>query len=171
MVAYIECDDRTCCAAPKTSVMYFFPNRRLPSLISIKKTAAGMVPLALTPDVYTYRIPQTQHKGASRGNNYPRELTLMYGKSVPYEVYLPSFQEKIEERTCEVCYKYHAPKKSLQIYKKVRKRSKTGSGSTKKLCRNTRGRNTGNGRAGTMFKDSGTDLDMKMMWKTRRMTL
>jgi hypothetical protein len=160
MVAYMKCDDRTCCAAPKTSVMYFFPHRRLPSLIPIKKTAAGMVPLALTPEVYKSHIefPTLSTRVLLEETITPEELTLKYGKSVPYDVYLPSCQEKIEGRTCKVCYKYHATKKSLQIHKKVCKRSKTGGGSTKKLCRNTRGRNTGKGRAGTMFEDSGSDL-------------
>ena len=62
----------------------------------------------------------------------PEALKTLYGKSVPYDAFLPSCQGKIEARTCKVCYKYHATKKSLQCHKKICKRSKSRAGVQKK---------------------------------------
>ena len=139
MTAYMKCDDRTCCAPAKTSIMSFFPHRRLPCLIPVQKTSAGMVPLDLDPEVYKSNVqfPTLSTRILLENTITPEQLTSKYGKSVPYDAFLPSCQQKVEGRTCTVCYKYHATKKSLQLHKKVCKRSKSGRGALKKVSKIT----------------------------------
>jgi hypothetical protein len=52
MTVYMKCDDRTCYSAFRTSVYRFFPHRRMPTLIPISNTSAGLVAMDLEPDMY-----------------------------------------------------------------------------------------------------------------------
>ena len=132
-------DDRICCAPAKTSFMSFFPHRRLPCLIPVQKTSAGIVPLDLDPEVYKSNVqfPTLSTRMLLENTITPEQLTSKCGKSVPYDAFLPSCQQKVEGRTCTVCYKYHATKKSLQLHKKVCKRKKSGCGALKKVSKIT----------------------------------
>ena len=107
MTAYLKCDDWTCCAPPKTSVHMFFPHRRLPTLIPISKTLIGMAPLTLEREVYKSHIqfPTLATRIIIEETITPQELSIKYGKTVPYDAFLPSCQDKVESRTCMVCYK------------------------------------------------------------------
>ena len=62
----------------------------------------------------------------------PQALKAKYGKSIPYDSYLPTCQDKVERRTCKVCYKYHATIKSLDAHKRLCKRSKSNKPAAKK---------------------------------------
>ena len=40
-----------------------------------------------------------------------------FGASIPYDLYFPTLQEKLEKRVCVKCFKYHASIKSLNVHK------------------------------------------------------
>ena len=135
MVCYLKCDDRSCCTKFRTSVDIFFPNRRIPALIPIKRTISGPVSLKLEPEVYKSKLEFLSpfERILMEDRLVPEELKNKYGKYVPYDCYLPTCQDKVENRTCKVCYKYHATIKSLKTHMKVCKRSKhTNSKAVKK---------------------------------------
>lgn len=134
LLCYLKCDDRMCCSAPRTSVLAFFPQRRIPALIPISQTSAGVMPLPLDSELSKshIRFPPLAARQILEESLTPEALKTLYGKSVPYDAFLPSCQGKIEARTCKVCYKYHATKKSLQCHKKICKRSKSRDGVQKK---------------------------------------
>ena len=163
MTAYLKCDDRTCCAAPKTHINRFFPHRRLPCLIPISKTSFGMVALPLEPEVYKSHIqfPTLTTRVVLEETITPEVLIMKYGKTIPYDAYLPSCQGKVEDRTCKVCYKYHATKKSLKMHKEVCKRSKEVSGAQKKTrggVKQQRGRGgRGRGKKMSTYVEDTTD--------------
>ena len=134
LTCYLKCDDRTCCSAPRTSVSAFFPHRRIPALIPIARTFSGMTALTLGPEVAQNQIkfPTLAARQVLEQSLTPPSLKSLYGNSVPYDAFLPSCQGKIEGRTCKVCYKYHATKKSLQSHKKICKRTKSQSSGQKR---------------------------------------
>ena len=129
MTSYMKCEDRSCCSAPITSVLSFFPHRRIPALIPITFSPAGPVALKLEPDVFKKdlcfldpfaRIAMEQVLA-------PTELKVKYGEKIPYDVYFPTQQSKVERRVCKVCKKYFSTLVSLNIHKKVCKQKRAVS--------------------------------------------
>ena len=132
MVAYLKCHDGDCCSPFLTNVESFFPHRSLPPLIPIKKTLNGVEPLE-------------RENCAGNVNFLPFSLRVVFGKklvpdrdiikyreNVPYDLYLPSVQDKLEKRICKRCGKYHATLKSLSHHKKVCKRKKQSQQSSRR---------------------------------------
>ena len=134
LISYLKCDDRMCCSEPRTAVSAFFPHRRIPALIPIAYASSGLLPLPLNPEIAKnpIKFPTLAARQILEEKLTPPALKTLYGKSVPYDAFLPSCQEKVEGRTCKVCFKYHATKKSLQCHKRICKRSKSRPGSAKK---------------------------------------
>lgn len=59
----------------------------------------------------------------------PEELKIKYNGMVPYDVYFPTLQQKVEERVCKLCGQYFALKLSLKEHKQVgHKRSRDEDG-------------------------------------------
>ena len=57
----------------------------------------------------------------------PNELKEKYGEKVPYDVYFPSQQQKVENRVCQVCGMYFSSVKSLvQQHRKICKKPRKG---------------------------------------------
>ena len=54
----------------------------------------------------------------------PKQELDKYGGKAPYDLYLPSVQNKISKRVCKNCNKYHATLKSLGLHKKTCKKSR-----------------------------------------------
>ena len=52
LTAVLSCDDRSCCPTAKTSILSFFPGRRIPALIPIIKTERGPVAMELLPNIH-----------------------------------------------------------------------------------------------------------------------
>ena len=98
-----------------------------------------MVPLPLEPEMCKKNIqfPTIATSIVLEETITPVQLTMKYGKSVPYDAYLPSCQNKVKDQTCKVCDKYHATKKSLNVHKKVCKRAKIRSTDPKRICNNS----------------------------------
>ena len=132
----MKCDDRTCCSAFRTSVYRFFPHRRIPTLIPISNTSAGLVAMDLEPDMYKKPIKflSLAQRVVMEEALAPDHLVSKYGKNIPYDTYLPSCQDKVESRTCKVCYKHHATKKSLGMNNKICKRPRTRKADKKRIC-------------------------------------
>ena len=124
MSVYMKCSDPDCCEPFITNVEALFPHRRIPPLIPIKKSEAGIVALAQSKD-YEQSL-----------EFLPLGLRIVFGDSlipgdvknflnqVPYDYYFPSIQDKVTKRCCNKCGKYHATIKSLAIHKKVCKGKK-----------------------------------------------
>ena len=134
MVCYLKCDDRTCCSKFRTSVEVFFPHRRIPALIPIKRSSSGPVSLKLEPEIFKERLDflSPMERILMEEKLVPEELKAKYGKFVPYDSFLPTCQQKVETRTCKVCFKYHATIKSLKDHRKVCKRPKSNRNPPKK---------------------------------------
>ena len=49
----------------------------------------------------------------------PPDLKTKYNMMVPYDVYFPTLQHKVEQRVCKTCGKYFALKLSLKEHKQV----------------------------------------------------
>ena len=133
----LKCDDRSCCSKPKTAVHKFFPNRRIPALIPIQMTSSGPAALKLDSEIHKQNIkfPSLAQRVLFEDELTPPELKQKYGKNVPYDAYLPSCQDKVEKRTCKVCYKYHATIKSLNMHKKIcKRRPLEKQGGRKRIC-------------------------------------
>ena len=127
--AYIKCDDLSCCDPFTTNVDSFFPHRRLPPIIPIKKTRFGIEALEKdevegNKDLEFLPLPMRILYGNSI---VPKEYRDKFGDIVPYDLYLPSIQDKIEKRVCPKCFKYHATIKSLVEHKKVCEAKKSKS--------------------------------------------
>ena len=62
-------------------------------------------------------------------NTVPDELKIKYNGMVPYDVYFPTLQQKVEERVCKICGQYFSLKLSLKEHKQVgHKRSRDEDG-------------------------------------------
>ena len=126
MTCYMKCDDKSCCSPVRTSVMAFFPNRRMPALIPVMHTKAGPEAFKLEPEVFKKdlkfldpfaRIIMEQVLA-------PVSVKEKFGLNIPYDVYFPTQQKKVERRVCQVCYKYFSTLVSLGIHKKACKKAK-----------------------------------------------
>ena len=124
MTAVLKCDDKECCSQMKTAVDLFFPNRRIPALIPIKLSSTGPVPLDLNPDVYKQELTflDVFSRIHMEQRLLPDCLKEKYGEMVPYDVYFPSQQMKVEKRICKHCKKYFSSVKSLTQHRKICKK-------------------------------------------------
>ena len=134
MTVIIKCDSPDCCSPMRTDVDLFFPNRRVPALIPIKSTSTGPVSLELVPDVHKQNLTFLDVFGRITFEQklVPAALKEKYGDKVPYDVYFPTQQAKVEKRFCTVCGMYFSAVKSLaqqhrKICKKPRKKRGTGA--------------------------------------------
>ena len=120
MCVYMKCKDRSCCSPFITNVEVFFPHRRIPALIPIKRTECGIE--ALDP----FDISQAKFEFLPLGERILFEKKLLtsnlkekYGDVLPYDAFCPTIQEKLLKRICPKCKKYHATIKSLSQHKRV----------------------------------------------------
>ena len=54
----------------------------------------------------------------------PAELKLKYKNHVPYDVYFPSQQDKVDGRICRVCHQYFSVQLSLKEHKRICKKAR-----------------------------------------------
>ena len=121
MCAYSKCDDRTCCSSPRTNIDAFFPHRRIPALIPIKQTPTGPEALELEKEIHKKDIKFLDPfaRIVFEEKLVSEDLKNKYGTKIPYDSYIPTQQEKIENRVCKVCKTYFATVKSLNFHKKM----------------------------------------------------
>ena len=124
MTVALKCDDRECCSPPKTIIHKFFPGKRIPPLIPVTHTQAGPVAIPLTPDVYKQDLDFlcVFQRLTMEQVLTPKDLLDKYKNKVPYDVYFPTVQDKVESRVCKVCGKYFSLKLLLTEHKRVCKR-------------------------------------------------
>ena len=129
----LKCDDRTCCKPFKTNVASFFPNRRIPALIPFKFSKTGPVALQLNKEVFKEDIKFHDIFGRIVLENKiaPNDLLVKYKDNLPFDVFFPSLQDKVEKRTCEDCQKYHASIKSLTAHRRAAHPKRRGRGTKK----------------------------------------
>lgn len=119
MTVYLKCTDNTCCSPFVTNVEYFFPHRSIPPLIPIKKTIHGVEAAEKSVDHQRVEFLPIGLRAVFNTKLVSEEDQEKYGKTVPYDLYLPSIQHCIDKRVCKECGKYHATQKSLALHKKV----------------------------------------------------
>ena len=124
MTIVLKCDDRSCCSPFKTAIARFFPGRRIPPLIPVKFTSFGPVALDLEPNVHQKQLNflDVFQRLVMEKELTPVQLKQKYKDKVPYDVFFPSQQEKIDGRICKVCSQYFAVQLSLKEHKKVCKK-------------------------------------------------
>ena len=131
MTIALKCDNLMCCSPPKTIIHKFFPGRRVPALIPLKQTASGPEALPLSPNVTKEELSflDVFQRLSMESILMPEELKIKYNGMVPYDVYFPTLQQKVEERVCKLCRQYFALKLSLKEHKQVgHKRSRDEDG-------------------------------------------
>ena len=127
MTVALRCDDQECCLPSRTIINKFFPGRRVPALIPILHTESGPKAMSLSADISKESVNflDVFQRLAMESVLLPEELTKKFQGKVPYDVYFPSLQEKIDNRVCISCGKYFALKISLNEHKLVCKKKKT----------------------------------------------
>ena len=133
MTVYLKCDDLSCCSRPKTVVASYFPGRRIPPLIPIYQTTSGPKAMDLSPDIYKQVItfPSYPTRILMEKELTPQALIEKFPMGVPYDVYFPTQQDKIEKQTCAICGKYHSSIKSLKLHKQICKKPKKAATTAK----------------------------------------
>ena len=121
MTVYLKCDDRSCCSPPQTKVDIFFANRRIPALIPTQLSPSGPVALELEKEVFKKNVtfPNIFARIVLEKELAPENLKTKYNGNIPYDVYFPTLQHVVDSRTCAVCGKYHATKKSLNLHRRT----------------------------------------------------
>ncbi len=127
MVIYMKCDNRECCDKFKTNVDAFFPHRRVPPLIPITHSDSGIEALDLNHNIEKVKFPSLSERVVFEKKLVNLQVREKFGRTVPYDVYLPTVKDKIEKRICKKCGKYHASIKSLGVHNKVCKKSKNNN--------------------------------------------
>ena len=120
MTVYLKCDDVACCSPFVTNVQAFFPHRKIPPLIPIKRSEFGVVALERSENINESKVEflPLGERIIFQDSLVSVEDKLKY-KSIPYDLYFPTLREKIEKRVCSKCSKYHATIKSLNVHKRV----------------------------------------------------
>ena len=126
MTVALRCDDPECCLPSRTIISKFFPGRRIPALIPIRHTASGPKAMALSADIDKENLTFLDifQRLAMESILLPEDLKNKYNGMVPYDVYFPSLQEKIDNRVCRSCGKYFALQISLKEHKLVCKKKR-----------------------------------------------
>ena len=126
MTIVLKCDDPLCCSPFKTDIDRFFPGRRVPPLIPIKFSTSGPVALDLEPNVHQKKLNflDVFSRLVMEKQLLPANLKTKYNGIVPYNVYFPTLQEKVKDRTCRLCGQYFSVKISLAEHKRICKRNK-----------------------------------------------
>ena len=116
---YLKCKDQSCCSEFKTNVESFFPHRRIPALIPIKRTCKGVE--ASDGEQEKIEFLSLSERVLFEKSVASQEMKSKYGTNIPYDICLPSLQqdEKVDKRVCDRCGKYHSTQKSLGQHKKV----------------------------------------------------
>ena len=126
MTTVLKCDDRSCCSPFKTAIARFFPDRRIPPLIPVKFTSFGPAALELEPNVHQKQLNflDVFQRLVMEKEIMPAHLKQKYKNNVPYDVFFPSQQEKIDGRICKVCRQYFAVQLSLKEHKRICKKTR-----------------------------------------------
>ena len=130
----LKCDNRDCCQDFETPVLSYFPHRRIPALIPIEMTTFG--PQAVTMDKNLYkqllRFPSLPNRVLLESSIVSESLLKKYNGKIPYDIYFPTVQDKIDGRICSQCHNYFGSRKSLHEHERLckpkpLKRKKTGN--------------------------------------------
>ena len=121
ITAVLKCD---CCSPCKTPIQRFFPDRRVPPLIPIRFTINGPEALELEPNVHQKQLNflDVFQRLSMEKEWVPNSLKEKYGENVPYNVYFPTQQDKVDGRVCKICGKYFSVKITLTEHKRICKR-------------------------------------------------
>ena len=136
MTTVLKCDDRSCCSPFKTSVGRFFPCRRIPPLIPVKFISFGPVALELEPNVYQKQLNflDVFQRLVMEKELTSTQLKLKYKDNVPYDVFFPSQQLKIDGRICKVCSQYFAVQLSLKEHKRICKKPRKAAANNEEIA-------------------------------------
>ena len=126
MTVYLKCRNENCCEPFKTDIELFFPHRSIPPLIPIKKTMFGVEALTRTEALESQKLEFLPLSLRVVYNNklVGQEDNDKFGSVVPYDLFLPTVQDKLLKRCCQNCGKYHASVKSLGVHRKNCKKPK-----------------------------------------------
>lgn len=114
----VKCLDTSCCSAPRSSYFSILPQRFLPPPFPVVQTGEGLK----TPDRSGSINQQEQHLFPSLFTALSLSLEAVLPRSVrslkelPYDLYCPSVQSVLTERTCKICGKYFASKVMLKSH-------------------------------------------------------
>ena len=127
MTVALKCEDKSCCLPPKTMIGKFFPDRRVPTLIPLKQTSFGPQALPVTQDVVKEELSflDVFQRLAMESFLLPEDLKMKFNNKVPYDVYFPSLQKKVDQRICKSCGKYFSLKLSMIEHRQVCKKKRT----------------------------------------------
>ena len=95
-------------------------------MIPIKFSTSGPVALDLEPNVHQKKLNflDVFARLVMEKQLLPADLKTTYNGKVPYDVYFPTLQERVEERTCRLCGQYFSVNISLAEHKRICKMDK-----------------------------------------------
>ena len=95
-------------------------------MIPIKFSTSGPVALDLEPNVHQKKLNflDVFARLVMEKQLLPANLKTKYNGKVPYDVYFPTLQERVEERTCRLCGQYFSVNISLAEHKRICKMDK-----------------------------------------------
>ena len=99
---------------------------------------AGPVALPLTKDIHKQDLNflDVFQRLTMEQFLMPKELLTKYNGKMPYDVFFPSLQDKVEKRVCSVCGTYFSLKLLLTEHKRICKRQKQQKETSRKKKQN-----------------------------------
>ena len=116
----VKCVDPACCSRPRSSYFSLIPSRFLPPAILIHQSKEGLKAFESRADQENHRFPSLFVSLALKWDDLLPRSTRSF-KQLPYDLYCPSVQKTLVERTCKVCNVYFASKVMLQKHFVVHK--------------------------------------------------
>jgi hypothetical protein len=105
----VKCVDPACCSRPRSSYFSLIPSRFLPPPITIHQSKEGLKAFESRADQENHRFPSLFVSLALKWDDLLPRSTRSF-KQLPYNLYCPSVQKTLVERTCLFCFQSYAKK-------------------------------------------------------------
>jgi hypothetical protein len=120
MTQIVKCCDDKCCAKPRSSYLNVVPDRFLPPPLPILQTSDGLKVPERTTDGSAHKFPSLFAALSLKVNNIiPRSATVF--RTILYDLYCPSIQSVLTDRTGKTCHQYFASLVMLRGHSAVHK--------------------------------------------------
>ena len=118
----VKCQDLACCSRPRSSYFSLIPTRFLPPPIPVNQSEEGLKAPESRSDQDNHHFPSLFVSLALKWDELLPRSTRLF-KQLPFDLYCPSVQNSLMERTCKVCNVYFASKVMLQKHSVIHKTS------------------------------------------------
>lgn len=117
LLQIIKCSDEGCCKKRRSSLFKFLPCNGLPFPIPIKQTNEGLK-ITEVNEVQNFASLFATLSISDKSKMEMLPVSLKQSTNVPYDMFCPSVQSKLESRTC-CCGRYFSSVASMKIHQKA----------------------------------------------------